>query len=160
MNLEPAGLTSVVSFEDVSKVYGKVRAVDRLSLELWPGQTVAFLGPDGAGKSTPLDMLLALRKPTSGRIRVLGSDPYDAVKSGRVGAMLQSGGLMPEVTVRELVTLVTRVPPPPAAGGPDAPAGRHHRPRRPQGRQAVRRPDPACPVRHGDRRRIRPDRAG
>lgn len=37
-------------------------------------------------------MLLALRKPTSGRIRVLGSDPYAGVKSGRVGAMLQSGG--------------------------------------------------------------------
>ena len=52
-------------------------------------------------------MLLALRKPTSGRIRMFGSDPYHAVKSGRVGAMLQSGGLMPEVTVRELVTLVT-----------------------------------------------------
>ena len=72
-----------------------------------PGETVAFLGPNGAGKSTSLDMLLALRKPTSGRIRMFGSDPYHAVKSGRVGAMLQSGGLMPEVTVRELVTLVT-----------------------------------------------------
>ena len=107
MNPKPEGLTSVVSFEDVSKVYGRLRAVDRLSLELGPGQTVAFLGPNGAGKLTSLDMLLALRKPTSGRIRVFGSDPYDAVKSGRVGAMLQSGGLMPEVTVRELVTLVT-----------------------------------------------------
>jgi ABC-2 type transport system ATP-binding protein len=38
---------------------------------------------------------------------MFGSDPYHAVKSGRVGAMLQSGGLMPEVTVRELVALVT-----------------------------------------------------
>src|SRR5512146_3217665 len=51
-------------------------------------------------------MLLALREPTAGRIRGFGSDPYHAVKSGQVGAMLQSGGLMPEVTVRELVTLV------------------------------------------------------
>jgi ABC-2 type transport system ATP-binding protein len=97
----------VVSFENVTKVYGHLRAVDGLSLELRPGETVAFLGPNGAGKSTSLDMLLALRKPTSGRIRMFGSDPYHAVKSGRVGAMLQSGGLMPEVTVRELVTLVT-----------------------------------------------------
>ena len=39
---------------------------------------------------------------------MFGSDPYHAVKTGRVGAMLQSGGLMPEVTVRELVTLVDR----------------------------------------------------
>jgi ABC-2 type transport system ATP-binding protein len=96
----------VVSFEKVTKVYGPVRAVDGLSLELRAGETVAFLGPNGAGKSTSLDMLLALRKPTSGNIRMWGSDPYHAVKSGRVGAMLQSGGLMPEVTVRELVTLV------------------------------------------------------
>ena len=101
------GAAPVVSFERVSKAYGTIRAVDELSLELWPGETVALLGPNGAGKSTSLDMLLALRKPTRGRIRIFGSDPYHAVKSGRVGAMLQSGGLMPEVTVRELVTLVT-----------------------------------------------------
>jgi len=44
---------------------------------------------------------------------MFGSDPYTGVKSGRVGAMLQSGGLMPEVTVRELVTLVTRLHPKP-----------------------------------------------
>jgi len=103
----------VVSFEEVSKVYGQVRAVDGLSLDLRRGETVAFLGPNGAGKSTSLDMLLALRKPTSGRIRVLGSDPYASVKSGRIGAMLQSGGLMPEVTVREMVELVTKMHPRP-----------------------------------------------
>ena len=107
----------VVSFENVRKVYGHVPAVDGLSLELRPGETVAFLGPNGAGKSTSLDMLLALRKPTSGRIRMFGSDPYHAVKAGRVGAMLQSGGLMPEVTVRELVTLVTGFHPRPLPVG-------------------------------------------
>jgi ABC-2 type transport system ATP-binding protein len=103
----------VVAFEEVSKAYGPVRAVDGLSLDLRHGETVAFLGPNGAGKSTSLDMLLALRKPTSGRIRVFGSDPYTSVKSGRIGAMLQSGGLMPEVTVREMVELVTTMHPRP-----------------------------------------------
>jgi ABC-2 type transport system ATP-binding protein len=91
----------------VSKHYGSLKAVDELSLRLQAGETVAILGPNGAGKSTSLDMLLALRKPTSGKISVFGNDPYHAVKSGQVGAMLQSGGLMPEVTVRELVTLVS-----------------------------------------------------
>jgi ABC-2 type transport system ATP-binding protein len=91
----------------VSKHYGSLKAVDGLSLQLRPGETVAILGPNGAGKSTSLDMLLALRKPTSGKITVFGAGPYHAVKSGQVGAMLQSGGLMPEVTVRELVTLVS-----------------------------------------------------
>jgi ABC-2 type transport system ATP-binding protein len=108
-----AAAAAVVTFEHVSKHYGQLRAVDGLSLDLYPGQTVALLGPNGAGKSTSLDMLLALRRPTSGRIQMFGSDPYHAVKSGRVGAMLQSGGLMPEVTVRELVTLVTGLHPRP-----------------------------------------------
>jgi ABC-2 type transport system ATP-binding protein len=108
-----SGTGPVVSFENVSKHYGSLRAVDGLSLDLRAGETVALLGPNGAGKSTSLDMLLALRKPTSGTIRMFGSDPYHAVKSGRVGAMLQSGGLMPEVTVRELVTLVTGLQPRP-----------------------------------------------
>jgi len=96
----------IVTFDNVSKHYGALKAVDGLSLELRGGETVALLGPNGAGKSTSLDMLLALRKPTAGKITMFGQDPYHAVKSGRVGAMLQSGGLMPEVTVRELVTLV------------------------------------------------------
>jgi ABC-2 type transport system ATP-binding protein len=112
-----SGTGPVVSFENVSKHYGSLKAVDGLSLNLRPGETVALLGPNGAGKSTSLDMLLALRKPTSGKIRMFGSDPYHAVKSGRVGAMLQSGGLMPEVTVRELVTLVAGLHPRPVPVG-------------------------------------------
>ena len=108
-----SGTGPVVSFENVSKHYGSLTAVDGLSLELRGGETVALLGPNGAGKSTSLDMLLALRKPTAGKIRMFGSDPYHAVKSGKVGAMLQSGGLMPEVTVRELVTLVAGLHPRP-----------------------------------------------
>ncbi len=107
------GTGPVVSFDNVSKHYGKLKAVDGLSLELRPGETVALLGPNGAGKSTSLDMLLALRKPTSGTIEMFGGDPYDAIKGGHVGAMLQSGGLMPEVTVRELVTLVAGLHPRP-----------------------------------------------
>src|SRR5580693_4706622 len=108
-----SGTGPVVSFENVSKHYGNLHAVDGLTLDLRHGETVALLGPNGAGKSTSLDMLLALRKPTSGKIRMFGEDPYHAVKSGNVGAMLQSGGLMPEVTVRELVTLVAGLHPRP-----------------------------------------------
>jgi len=108
-----SGTGPVVSFENVSKHYGSLKAVDGLNLDLRSGETVALLGPNGAGKSTSLDMLLALRKPTSGKIEMFGSDPYHAVQSGRVGAMLQSGGLMPEVTVLELVTLCTGLQPRP-----------------------------------------------
>ncbi|WP_424889990.1 ABC transporter ATP-binding protein [Streptomyces sp. XH2] len=95
----------VVSFENVSKSYGAVRAVADLDLQLYPGETVALLGPNGAGKSSTLDLLLGLRNPDAGRVELFGTTPQQAIAQGKVGAMLQSGGLMEDVSVRELVKL-------------------------------------------------------
>ncbi|WP_406178885.1 ABC transporter ATP-binding protein [Streptomyces canus] len=103
----------VVEFDQVSKAYGEVRAVDGLTLTLRPGETVALLGPNGAGKSTSLDLLLGLKQPDSGSVRLFGTTPREAIVAGRVGAMLQSGGLMDEVTVAELVRLACDLHPKP-----------------------------------------------
>ncbi|WMD03955.1 ABC transporter ATP-binding protein [Streptomyces sp. FXY-T5] len=104
---------SVVAFDQVSKTYGAVRAVAGLTLDLRPGETVALLGPNGAGKSTTLDLMLGLKKPDSGTVRLFDTSPRDAIVAGRVGAMLQSGGLMDEVTVAELVRLACDLHPKP-----------------------------------------------
>ncbi|GAA2227767.1 ABC transporter ATP-binding protein [Streptomyces nogalater] len=109
----PATTTPVVGFDQVTKTYGSVRAVDGLSLRLYPGETVALLGPNGAGKSTTLDLLLGLTRPDSGSVGLFGTGPREAIVAGRVGAMLQSGGLTDGVTVAELVKLACSLHPRP-----------------------------------------------
>ncbi|WP_327680376.1 ABC transporter ATP-binding protein [Kitasatospora sp. NBC_00458] len=103
--------TEVAAFRGVGKSYGRVRAVDGLDLVLRPGETVALLGPNGAGKSSSLDLLLGLREPDHGTVTLFGGTPRAAIEAGRVGAMLQSGGLMADVKVRELVRLAGAVHP-------------------------------------------------
>jgi ABC-2 type transport system ATP-binding protein len=105
--------STVVHFDQVNKSYGAVHAVAGLSLTLRPGETVALLGPNGAGKSSALDLLLGLRVPDSGTVSVFGTTPQEAIAGGRVGAMLQSGGLMEDVKVRELVGLACALHPKP-----------------------------------------------
>ncbi|MBL1085557.1 ABC transporter ATP-binding protein [Streptomyces actinomycinicus] len=109
----PATTTPVVGFDQVTKTYGSVRAVDGLSLRLYPGETVALLGPNGAGKSTTLDLLLGLKPADGGTVSLFGTTPREAIVAGRVGAMLQSGGLMDGVTVAELVKLACSLHPRP-----------------------------------------------
>ncbi|MER8102044.1 ABC transporter ATP-binding protein [Kitasatospora sp. NPDC094016] len=103
--------TEVAAFRGVGKSYGRVRAVDDLNLVLRPGETVALLGPNGAGKSSSLDLLLGLRQPDQGSVTLFGGTPREAIVAGRVGAMLQSGGLMADAKVRELVELARDVHP-------------------------------------------------
>jgi ABC-2 type transport system ATP-binding protein len=95
-----------VEFRDVVKVYnGRITALDHVSFEITPGATVALLGPNGAGKSTAIDTMLGLRAPTSGQVRVLGMTPAQAVSAGKIGGMVQTGGLPEGAKVSELVGL-------------------------------------------------------
>jgi ABC-2 type transport system ATP-binding protein len=97
------------SFDRVSFSYGGVRALTDVSFTIPAGQTVALLGANGAGKSTTVDLMLGLRRPQSGRVTVLDGSPADAVKQGRVGAMLQSGGLPADSTVSDVLDLARRL---------------------------------------------------
>ncbi len=83
-----------------------VVAVERVDLTIQPGEIVAFLGPNGAGKTTTVDMMLGLTSPTSGTIELYGETPHHAVVDGRVSAVLQTGGLLTDFTVRETIQAI------------------------------------------------------
>ena len=97
---------TAVAVNGLRKSFGDVIAVDGVDLVVAPGEVVALLGPNGAGKTTTIEMLLGLRKPDGGTARVFDLDPHEAVRTGRVGAMMQTGGLVGDVTVREVVHLI------------------------------------------------------
>jgi ABC-2 type transport system ATP-binding protein len=77
------------------------------------GETVALLGPNGAGKSTTLDIALGLLRPDAGTVTVFGTPPEDAVARGAVGAMLQTGGIVRDLEVRELLVQMASLYPRP-----------------------------------------------
>jgi ABC-2 type transport system ATP-binding protein len=92
-----------VSLTGVTKAFGDVQAVRGIDLELEQGEIVAFLGPNGAGKTTTIDMMLGLSRPTTGEVSVLGMAPRQAIARGLVSAVMQTGGLIKDLTVRETV---------------------------------------------------------
>jgi ABC-2 type transport system ATP-binding protein len=95
--------------------HGPVRAVRGIDVSIARGETVALLGPNGAGKSTTIDMMLGLTLPDAGEVSVFGKSPRDAVDAGAVGAMLQTGELIRDLSVRELIWLVASLYPQPMA---------------------------------------------
>jgi ABC-2 type transport system ATP-binding protein len=86
----------VLSAIELTKRYGDLVAVDRLSFDLDAGSVTGFLGPNGAGKTTTLRMLLGLAKPCSGRALVFGR-PFAELRrpATRVGAVLEAADLHP-----------------------------------------------------------------
>jgi len=92
-----------VQISGVTKDFGDVHAVRGLDLTLDQGEVVAFLGPNGAGKTTTIDMVLGLSRPTTGSVEVLGLQPRQAISRGLVSAVMQTGGLLKDLSVRETV---------------------------------------------------------
>lgn len=90
----------------VTKRFGTLTAVDNVSLTVPVGQIVALLGPNGAGKTTLLDMVLGFTEPAAGSIRVMGQLPRAAATSGDVGAVLQTRGLLNDLTASETLRMV------------------------------------------------------
>lgn len=105
---------SAIRLAGLAKGFAGVRAVRGIDLHVEPGERVALLGANGAGKSTTIGMLLGTIAPDAGSVLIHGQSPREAVAAGTIAAMMQDTGLMPGVTVRELVALTASFYPDPA----------------------------------------------
>ncbi|MEE8169404.1 MAG: ABC transporter ATP-binding protein, partial [Phycisphaerae bacterium] len=105
----------VVECTSLTKVFkdfwgrDKVLAVDRLDLEVRPGEVFGLLGPNGSGKSTTIKILLGLLYPTSGRGRVFGRPPTDTAIKARIGFMPEESYLYRFLNARETLDYYGRL---------------------------------------------------
>ncbi len=93
----------VIEVHDLTRDFGRIRALDGVTLSITSGQVFGFLGPNGAGKTTLIRTLLGLVAPTRGRVRVFGRDPMrhgEAVRS-LSGALLEHSGLYERLTAKQ-----------------------------------------------------------
>ena len=95
----------VAALRGVTKRYGAVCALDKISLEIEPGRVTAILGPNGAGKTTAVRLLLGLTHPTIGMATLFGIEPTSRSARQRTGVMLQVAKVPDTLTVREHVHL-------------------------------------------------------
>ena len=97
--------------EGVCKSFGKIRAVDHLSLDVYAGEMVGFLGPNGAGKSTSLYMASRLVRPSSGKIEIFGHDVWKDFKEAirYVGTMVESPSFYEYLSGRKNLELMARL---------------------------------------------------
>ncbi|MEV0994147.1 ABC transporter ATP-binding protein [Nonomuraea sp. NPDC050202] len=92
---------------EVSRRYGDVLALDRVSLDIRAGELVGLLGPNGAGKSTLINLFVGLRRPTSGVVELFGGSPGDPVARRGIGVTPQETGLPETLRVGEIVDFVS-----------------------------------------------------
>jgi len=106
-------MTLAIETSGLTRHFGTVRAVDGLDLRVEAGQFYGFLGPNGAGKSTTIKMLTGLLAPTSGTMRILGTDLADAEHARaikqRIGVVPENLALFDNLTAREYLTFIGRM---------------------------------------------------
>lgn len=100
-------LNAVITFESLTKKYGRHIAVEDFSANVYAGQITGFLGPNGAGKSSALRCLVGLSSPTSGTATIFGK-PYKELKKplNRVGTVLDTRGFHPALTGRQNLKVI------------------------------------------------------
>jgi ABC-2 type transport system ATP-binding protein len=93
---------NVVEIENITKTFGRVKAVDDLSLNVPQGKIYGFIGPNGSGKTTTLRMIMNIFYPDSGKIRIFGEKMHGAT-SDRIGYLPEERGMYKKMKVRDLL---------------------------------------------------------
>ena len=98
-------METIATLDSVSKRYGAVLALDRVSIQVRRGEVLAVLGPNGAGKTTAISLLLGLLQPDTGSAQVFGEAPQSLAARRSIGAMRQTSGGPGRRCVGELIRL-------------------------------------------------------
>ncbi len=103
-------MASAVQFIDVSRIYGEVRALDRVSLDIEDGEFFSMLGPSGSGKTTCLRLIAGFEQPNSGSVRIHGVEATGLPPYQRdVNTVFQDYALFPHMNVRDNVAFGLKV---------------------------------------------------
>ena len=99
---------TVARVGNVTRRFGDTVALDNVDLSVGAGEVVGLLGPNGAGKSTFINLLVGLRRPSSGTVELFGGSPLDPANRRLIGVTPQNTGLAPTLRVGECVDYVAR----------------------------------------------------
>jgi len=100
-------VNAIVECENITKRYGKITAVNNVSLSIVEGEVFGLVGPNGAGKTTLIEIIEGLRSPDSGSVRLLEYNPTkdpDKVQE-KIGVQLQTTSIQPNLKVNEAILL-------------------------------------------------------
>src|SRR4051812_44183570 len=113
--------TPAIEMHELTKTYGRITAVDRLTLSVERGEIFGFLGPNGAGKTTTMRMLLGLVRPTAGSARMLGMDIVGHLSAilARTGSIIENPTFYPYLSGRDNLQVVAKLTEAPASRIPE-----------------------------------------
>ena len=104
----------ILTLSGISKIYGDLKALDNINLNVEEGEWLSIMGPSGSGKTTLMKTLIFLKRPQSGEIKIFGRDIWRASEAGqneirlKCGVMFQFGALYSSMSVLENVGVLLR----------------------------------------------------
>ena len=99
----------LVAIRGVTKLFGKLRALDNFTMSIFPGETYGLIGPNGSGKTTLIRSIIGLTKPNAGEVRILGQRMPNRRIAKDIGYMTQNNALYQELTIRENLEFFGRI---------------------------------------------------